>query len=92
MSLHWLPVEFRIQYKLLVTAFNALRGASLSYIQDFAKSYVPMRTLRAENSRFIAQPRVRTKQYGERRLAISAAVLCKCLQADLRHKKHLCGF
>lgn len=72
MFLYWLPVDFRIQ--LLVTVLNALRGTSPPYIQGFAKSYVPMRTLRAENSRFLAQPRLRTKQYGDRRLAVSAVV------------------
>lgn len=87
MFLYWLPVDFRIQ--LLVTVLNALRGTSPPYIQDFAKSYVPMRTLRAENSRFLAQPRLRTKQYGDRRLAVSAVVQWKCLQADLRHKNTL---
>lgn len=48
--------------------------------------------MRSDYSRFFAQPSVRTKQYGDRRFDVSAAVLRNGLPADLRQEQHLCGF
>ena len=46
--LHWLPVEQRIQYKILLLTFKALNGSSPSYIRDLVKQYSPPRSLRTK--------------------------------------------
>ncbi|XP_062609775.1 uncharacterized protein LOC134271589 [Saccostrea cucullata] len=60
-NLHWLPVEHRIQYKLLLQTFKALNGTSPLYIQELVQVYTPRRSLRSENSMFLVQSRARTK-------------------------------
>ena len=44
--LHWLPVEFRIKYKILLLTFKALNGMGPSYIRDMLNSYHPNCNLR----------------------------------------------
>lgn len=75
-----------ISNQVLVTCVSgkALQGTSQLYIQDPPILYVPKRTLCSEKSRYLVQPGVRTKQYGDRRFDVSAAVLRK-RPADQRH-------
>ena len=38
---HWLPVKYRIEYKILVIVFRALRDRTLTYITSLITPYVP---------------------------------------------------
>lgn len=40
-SLHWLPITYHVQFKILVTMYKVLHGLDLSYLQDHVASYVP---------------------------------------------------
>ena len=44
-DLHWLPVCWRIKYKILLLTFKALHGIGPGYIKDLLVPYVPSRTL-----------------------------------------------
>ena len=67
-SLHWLPVHYRCQYKLLIYVYKAQQGKAPSYLQELITPYKPNRALRSENSMLLHPPNdVRTKSYGERR-------------------------
>ena len=46
-KLHWLPVRWRVQYKLLVLVFSALHELAPKYIQDLVILYSPNRNLRS---------------------------------------------
>ena len=48
-SLHWLPVHYRCQYKLLIYVYKAQHGKAPSYLQELITSYKPNRAaLRSE--------------------------------------------
>ena len=64
MSLHWLPVQFRIQYKLLLYTSKALHGQGPIYLKELVSFYQPSRLLWSENVMMIQYPRSRTKTYG----------------------------
>ena len=49
-SLHWLPVHYRYQYKLLIYVYKAQHGKAPSYLQELITPYKPNRALRSENS------------------------------------------
>ncbi|XP_063416213.1 uncharacterized protein LOC134697855 [Mytilus trossulus] len=86
-SLHWLPVTYRCQFKLLVYVFKAFHEAPV-YLQELVQIYKPMQALRSENSMILTTPRVhgvRTKTYGKRRFDKAAAVLWNDLPSDLRN-------
>ena len=49
-QLHWLPVKWRINYKIVVLAFRALHGLAPAYVSTLITSYEPRRALRSAGS------------------------------------------
>ena len=45
MELHWLPVDKRIEYRLLLYTYKALHGLAPGYLCELVVSYVPRRVL-----------------------------------------------
>ena len=43
MELHWLPVDKRIEYKLLLYTYKALHGLALGYLCKLVVPYEPRR-------------------------------------------------
>ena len=84
-SLHWLPVQYRIKYKILLYTFKALNNLAPVYLQELVNAYQPTRALRSEDLQLLKAPRIRTKTYGERRLDKSAATLWNSLPQNIRH-------
>ncbi|KAI5103965.1 hypothetical protein C0J45_5591, partial [Silurus meridionalis] len=56
-SLHWLPVKFRIDYKLLLLTYKALNGLAPIYLSSLLTRYNPPRSLRSQNSWLLVVPR-----------------------------------
>jgi hypothetical protein len=48
-QLHWLPVEQRVQFKILLLVYKAANGIAPRYLCDMIKINVPSRTLRSNN-------------------------------------------
>ena len=46
-QLHWLPVQTRIEFKILLITLKALHGRAPAYIKDLIKRYQPVRELRS---------------------------------------------
>ena len=83
-SLHWLPVCFRIDFKILLLVFKALIGLSPSYLSDLLLSYEPTRTLRSSGRGLLLIPKVRTKTHGEAAFCCYGPHLWNSLPEDLR--------
>jgi hypothetical protein len=83
-ELHWLPVKFRCEYKLLVYVLKSLHGIAPVYLQNLLTVYKPTRSLRPEHSMRIQITRVKTKSYGIRRFDMAASTLWNNLPGDLR--------
>ena len=88
-SLHWIPVQYRIQYKLLLYTFKALNGLAPIYLEELINIYQPTRSLRSEHEMRLIQPRIRTKLYGERRFDKATANLWNSLPIHMRHKRSI---
>ena len=73
-NLHWLPVEKRIEYKMILLTFNALNGHAPEY---FCQSLVspPPRQRREHNNNQLVVPRYRCKKYGGRSFRVCAPEL-----------------
>ncbi len=69
-SLHWLPVTFRIDFKVLLLVYKSLNGQQPKYIADMLTEYKPNRPLRSLVSSQLEIPRVPTKQGESMLLAI----------------------
>ena len=51
-DLHWLPIKFRIQFKLLLLVFKSIHGEGPAYLASMLEEYRPSRRLRsADQSR-----------------------------------------
>ena len=60
-GLHWLPIKYRIVYKILLLTFNCLSGQSPQYLQDLVIPYVPARSLRSASQNLLVVKRGKTK-------------------------------
>src|SRR6218665_875823 len=50
-QLHWLPVKFRIRFKLACLAYNALSTSKPTYLHALLTPYTPPRCLRSSGTR-----------------------------------------
>ena len=63
-SLHWLPSEARIHYKILCLTDKTLNDLAPDYLSDVITSYQPMHSFRSSKKGLLVVPKVRTKSYG----------------------------
>ena len=95
-ELHWLPIEKRIEYKILLLTFKATHDLAPKYISDLLNPYPTPRELRSSDENLLAIPQSRTKTYGDRAFSVTAPTLWNELPEELRFinslslfKKHL---
>jgi len=84
-TLHWLPVHYRVQYKILLYVFKALKQEAPLCLEELVNIYKPARSLRSENNTSLVTLIVRNKSYGERRFDKAAASLWNDLPNELRN-------
>jgi hypothetical protein len=82
--LHWLPVKYRIDYKMLLLCYKALNGAAPTYLTALLHPYVPSRELRSSSKNLLVEPPARLKHYGERAFAVAAPKLWNSLPEALK--------
>ena len=83
-ELHWLPVEHRIVFKILLLVFKSLNNLAPSYISDLLTPYIPSRSLRSSNQSLLVVPRSIQKSYGDRAFAVAAPRLWNALPIRMR--------
>ena len=95
-SLHWLPVSFRIEYKILFLCFKAQHDLAPGYLKDLLVPYVPSRRLRSSDKALLSTKKSRLVTFGDRSFEVAAPRLWNALPIDLREcdsvdifKKHL---
>ena len=97
-QLHWLPVHFRILFKVLhvLLVYKALNGMAPLYITELLSYRTCSRTLRSPDQKLLAVPKSRLKTYGDRDFSVAAPKLWNELPLDLRcldkidlFKKHI---
>jgi hypothetical protein len=71
-QLHWLPVQYRVKYKTILTTFKALHGLTPEYLTSLLEHYSPRRPLRSQDQNLLVVPNYKLKSFGGR--------LCGCLQ------------
>ena len=91
-ELHWLPVERRIIFKVLLQVFKALNNDSFPhYISDLIRKYEPGRSLRSGDSHQLGVPRTHNT-YGDRTFAKCAPSAWNALPLNLRMTDSLVTF
>ncbi|KAF7244471.1 Ubiquitin-conjugating enzyme E2 U [Varanus komodoensis] len=57
-QLHWLPIEVRAQFKVLVMTYTALNGLGPGYLKERLRPYMPSRPLRSATDALLREPSV----------------------------------
>ena len=83
-QLHWLPVIYRIQFKILLLTYKSLNGLAPSYLTELIHYNNPGRSLRSSNKVTLKVPRTRLKSYGDRSFSYCSPTLWNQLPADIR--------
>ncbi len=91
-ELHWLPVRYRIQYKLATLSFRHFDGTLLPYLSSSLSTYQPSRCLRSSTERLLKIPKTNLKTFGERSFGYIAPSVWNSLPADLRASPSLPTF
>ena len=91
-SLHWLPVKYRSQFKILTIVYNSLHGLAPVYLQELLTEYKPSRTLRSQSKALLQVPVCRTSKFGKRTFSAAAANLWNTLPLELREVDKLSNF
>ncbi|KAI5617398.1 hypothetical protein C0J50_22950, partial [Silurus asotus] len=91
-SLHWLPVKFRIDYKLLPLTYKALNGLALMYLSSLLTHYNPPRSLRSQNSGLLVVPRIAKSTKGGKSFSHLAPNLWNSLPDNVRGSDTLSQF
>ncbi len=83
-SLHWLPIKFRISYKILLLAYKALNDLAPAYLTNLLSHYNPTRSLRSQNSGLLVVPRIAKSTKGGRTFSYLAPKLWNSLPDNVR--------
>ncbi len=83
-SLHWLPVSYRIQYKILLLTFKALNGLAPAYLAELLQPHQPARLLRSTVQHLLTVPATRYTTAGDRAFQNAAPRLWNDLPVTVR--------
>ncbi|KAI2655645.1 RNA-directed DNA polymerase from mobile element jockey [Labeo rohita] len=83
-SLHWLPIRFRISYKIALLTYKALNGLAPAYLTSLLPRYNPSRSLRSQNSGLLVVPRIAKSTKGGRAFSHLAPKLWNSLPDNIR--------
>ena len=65
-DLHWLPIRYRITFKICILTYQAYHRTAPSYLCDLIVPYVNTRSLRSNDKCLIEPCKPRLRSYGER--------------------------
>ena len=71
-ALHWLPVHYRIEFKIAALTYRCIYGLAPSYLAELVTPYVPSRELRSTDSCTLAFPKTKQDRYGRRSFSYAA--------------------
>ncbi len=91
-QLHWLPVEYRVKFKILLLTFKALHRKAPSYIRDMLHLTKPVGVLQSQCAPTLERPRTRSVKYGDRAFSAATPALWNGLPAHIKCAKTLDNF
>ena len=83
--MHWLPVESRIIFKILLLVYKSLNNLAPAYINSLWKNYKPSRNLRSVDQGLLTVPSSNQRTYGDRAFSVAAPKLWNALPLDIRN-------
>ena len=91
-ELHWLPIPFRIQFKLATLAFRHFDNSLPLYLSQQLTTYQSSRNLRSSSEKLLKIPRTNLKSAGDRSFQSAIPNIWNSLPAELRNSPSLSSF
>ena len=92
-SLHWLPIGFRVKFKIALLVFKALKGIAPSYLSGMLQPKPTSRySMRSNNENLLIIPRTRCKTFGDRAFAVAGPQIWNNLPLHIRETENLDNF
>ena len=90
-SLHWLPVHYRIIFKICTISYQALASKQPTYLNSMLTPARNSRELRSTSSNPLYNPRVKTKA-GTRAFSVAAPTLWNSLPVSVKSEGNIVSF
>ena len=91
-SLHWLPVEKGIVFKLCLLVYKTRHCLAPSYLCGLLLPYAPARQLRSGSRNLMVMPRAWTQTYENRLFSVAASVQWNQLPDCIRRQENMAAF
>ena len=84
-ELHWLPIKFRVSFKIALIVFKCLHVDNFpSYVKDLISLYTPSRTLRSSDTFLLTKPRMKLHTFGDKAFCYAAPEVWNELPPEIR--------
>jgi len=90
-QLHWLPIEWRIRFKLATSTYETLHTGHPPYLTDFLQYHKSSVSTRSSTSQLLAIPR-HNLSFGSRSFLVSAPRIWNSLTPQIRQFQTLATF
>ena len=91
-ELHWLPVEQRILFKVMLLTFKALNNKGPAYLKELLTPYVPARNLRSSSDNQLCVPKSCYVETSKRAFGTRAPCEWNRLPISIRNKPSVNSF
>ena len=93
-ELHWLPIKYRINVKILLITYKALHGLAPNYITELITVKPLSRyNLRSDGELFLQRPTIKSSAtLGDHSFALAAPTLWNELPTEIRHANSILTF
>ena len=91
-DLYWLPVSFRIEFKIMLITYKVLHDRAPIYIQELLQLYTPSRNLRSSNGNLLVKPYFNLNSNGKRAFSVAAPELWNNLPEDIKSANSIDDF
>ena len=91
-TLHWIPCDLRIKFRIMTYVYKCLHQLSPVYLQELLHIYEPRRSLRSSSDTSTLSTRPSIKRVGERAFCRDASSLWNELPANIRNLTSLSTF
>lgn len=82
-NLHWLPIDYRIKFKLATITYNIIQSSEPAYLKSLLNFRAPLRSLRYSDTNLLHTPLVRSA-FGSRGFSVASPTVWNSLPSDLR--------
>ena len=91
-DLHWLPIRFRIDFKIAVIAFKSINGQAPGYIDALLCSNSRNKSLRSHNQDLLLVPKTNLPTAGDRSFRAFAPKVWNAIPKSIRDNSNLVTF